>query len=48
MAKNSEKDRSMAAELKKRKVKRDVMLCPICHGVIAVTNAYAHIAFHNT
>ena len=46
MAKNTQKDSAMAADLKRRKVKRTTMRCPICHGEISIANAYGHIAFH--
>jgi hypothetical protein len=48
MAKNTKKDSEMAADLRKRKVKRTVMRCPICHKEIGLANAYGHIAFHNS
>jgi C4-type Zn-finger protein len=46
MARNSAKDQAMAADLKKRNVKRTTLRCPICHAEISVKNAYVHIAFH--
>ncbi len=46
-SKHSKKDQEMAADLKKRGVKRNTMRCPICHKEIAMANSYGHIAFHN-
>jgi hypothetical protein len=45
-SKHSQKDQEMASELKRKGIKRLVMLCPICHTQISLSNAYGHIAFH--
>ena len=46
MAKNTQKDSAMAADLKKRGVRRTTMRCPICHAEISIAHAYGHISFH--
>lgn len=38
-----QKDAAMAADLKARGVKRTTGRCPICYGLIPLTNMQAHI-----
>ena len=42
-ADRSNKDKEMAATLKKRGVTRTVCRCPICHNVVALNNFPAHV-----
>ncbi len=45
-AKHSQKDQEMAAELKRRGEKREILICPICYAMVSLAIAYGHIAFH--
>ncbi len=41
-----EKDQAMAARLKADGDKREVFRCPICNAVVALPQAYTHLAYH--
>lgn len=42
----SQKDKEMAAELKRRRVTRTVLRCPICNRVMSIKAFQTHIAAH--
>jgi len=46
MAKNSDKDKRMAAELKRRGVERVIQRCPVCYRIIScasIKSKYTHV-----
>lgn len=45
MAKNTEKDRQMAANMRENGVTRTVGRCPVCNSLVSVKGLYNHIAF---
>ena len=47
MPKNTNKDKAMAAYLKKHNVRRNTGRCPICYKIVGIETAMVnHIAFH--
>ena len=46
MARNTEKDRAMAAWMREHGIVRTTARCPICNVVIALRSIYNHIAYH--
>ena len=42
----AQKDREMAARLKREKDRREVARCPICSKVVALNQLPVHLAYH--
>ena len=42
-ANKSQKDKEMAADMKRRGVTRRVCRCPVCHKLVAISGLFAHI-----
>jgi len=46
-ANRSNKDKAMAAELKKQGITRTTQRCPICNKTISLNQFYKHIRVHH-